>query len=382
MQKHSYDIIIVGAGCAGMQLLFALLHHPAYQQQTILLLDDVAQDMVEKTWCFWVPQLPHPYEAIISKKWADITIGTQQGSKTETIHPYQYCHIASKDFFTFHHGLITQHSCTNFQLEKVEHISKTNDGFSVSTTQHTYYAKQVYTSATPKLAKHSPNEVFLHQQFFGWQIETELPNFNVEAATMMDFNVHQHTSVNFAYVLPFSPKNALVEITSFCQQKYHANTLKQSLENYLAATINGPFTVQKVEEAAIPMTSHPFNRYSPEGAINIGTAAGKIKPTTGYAFHRIFKDSALLADCFFNGVQPPALVHNRFFMYDSLLLKLLLQKPASAKAVLQQLFQRVPYATILRFLDEDTDLWNEAKIFLQLPKKDLVKLFIQQGISW
>jgi len=38
-----------------------------------------------------------------------------------------------------------------------------------------------------------------------------------------------------------------------------------------------------------------------------------------------------------------------------------------------QLFRKVSYQHILRFLDEDSSLFQEALLFAKLPKKDFIK---------
>lgn len=52
MRVNDYDIIITGAGCAGMQLMRAFIQDPLYKNQRILLLDDGKSAQQLKSWCF------------------------------------------------------------------------------------------------------------------------------------------------------------------------------------------------------------------------------------------------------------------------------------------------------------------------------------------
>jgi len=116
-----------------------------------------------------------------------------------------------------------------------------------------------------------------------------------------------------------------------------------------------------------------FKRFTKEGAIAIGTAAGMVKPTTGYAFNRIYRDSILLANQYFNKEVPAEFSHTRFKFYDRLLLQLLKHSPSKGLHILKQLFRKVSYQQILCFLDEDSSLFQEALLFAKLPKKDFIK---------
>lgn len=221
--------------------------------------------------------------------------------------------------------------------------------------------------------------IFLQQQFYGWEIYTDQPVFNHTAAILMDFSITQTNGVNFAYVLPYSEHQALIEITGFCEEEYSIDFFEAVLKQYIQKNWNCSYKIIKTERASIPMTNYVFNRFTKQGAIAIGTAAGMVKPTTGYAFNRIFRDSILLANHFFNKEIPAEFAHTRFKFYDRLLLKIIKQQPAKALHILMQLFRKVPYLQILRFLDEDSSLFQEALLFAKLPKKDFLKQVFKHG---
>lgn len=372
MSTKEYDIIIIGAGCAGMQMMRALLHHPMYSGQRILLLDDGKSIQQSKTWCFWFKPGLHPYQHLISKQWNQLSIGTRSKYQTKAIAPYIYGHINSADFFDFHFSLITQNTQIQYSEERVLFTRKHEQGFYVSTNKRRYFAQHVFSSSWDHkmVAEHSP--VYLQQQFYGWQIETEKEVFNENASTLMDFRTEQHQGISFIYTLPFSGNTALIEFTSFTDKPFDQQYFETTLKDFVEKKFNTSFQITKYEQAIIPMTDFTFKRFTNEGAIAIGTAAGMVKPTTGYAFNRILKDSQQLASQVLTGKPILHFERNRFQFYDRLLLQIIQKKPTEALFILETLFEKISYNRILQFLDEDTNLWQEAALFTQLPKKSFL----------
>lgn len=376
MTTIKYDIIILGAGCAGMQLLHQFINHEKYSGQSILLMDADKIFKQTKSWCFWHANNDHPYKGIFSKSWNSLTIGFPENNLQKNIAPYQYSFIKSEDFFDFHFKEINQHPNITYLNVGVNALKKKGNSFLVETHQSVFQTQSLYSSYWNSTEASLTASIFLKQQFYGWQIKTAKPVFNDSTATLMDFDIPQIYGVNFAYVLPFSTTDAMVEITAFSAQDYSTAFFEGVLKDYIQKNWDTSFEMFKIEHAIIPMTNYAFRRYTQEGAIAIGTAAGMVKPTTGYAFNRIFRDSVHLADAFFNKAILVEFKPSRFKFYDRLLLQLLNKKPEKALHILIQLFRKVPYPHILQFLDEDSSLLQEAKLFLQLPKKDfLVQIF-------
>ncbi|MEN9298732.1 MAG: Lycopene cyclase [Bacteroidota bacterium] len=372
MSTKEYDIIIIGAGCAGMQMMRALLHHPMYSGQRILLLDDGKSIQQSKTWCFWFKPGLHPYQHLISKQWDQLSIGTRSIFQTKSIAPYIYGHINSVDFFDFHFSLIKQNPQIQYLEEQVLFTKKEAQGFYVSTNKHRYFAQHVFSSSWDHKMVAEQSRVYLQQQFYGWQIETEKEVFNEKAATLMDFRTAQHQGVSFIYTLPFSGNTALIEFTSFTDQPFDQQYFETTLKDFVEKNFNTSFRITKYEQAIIPMTDFGFKRFTNEEVIAIGTAAGMVKSTTGYAFNRILKDSQQLADQVLTGKPIFHFEKNRFHFYDRLLLQIIQKQPAEALFILETLFEKVPFNRVLQFLDEDTNLWQEAALFTQLPKKSFL----------
>jgi lycopene beta-cyclase len=209
----------------------------------------------------------------------------------------------------------------------------------------------------------------LLQHFKGWFIKTEKAVFDESTVTLMDFAVPQQNSTQFIYILPLSDHEALVEMTVFSPTTYSDATYDELLGDYMKKHFEDTnFDIESTEKGAIPMTDARFSRFGNAGEILLGTAAGMVKSTTGYAFQRITKDSEKIAEDV--ATKQPirwSSSKGRFRFYDRLLLGIISEKPQWGSKIFETLFEKTPMTAIFKFLDEETNLWEEIKIFSRLP---------------
>ena len=101
----------------------------------------------------------------------------------------------------------------------------------------------------------------------------------------------------------------------------------------------------------------------------LGTAGGCTKASTGYTFSRIQEQAqAILTSLKENGSPVYQRKHKRrFHFYDTLLLNIIKYRPDILPRIFLALFEQNPPEKVLKFLDEKTQLLEEAQIFLKLP---------------
>jgi lycopene beta-cyclase len=374
MNQTDFDIIIIGGGCAGMQLLYALVTHNNYNNQNVLVIDDGTSINQNKSWCSWIRNDHFDYAHLISKKWHALSVGTNGKTRTKLIAPYSYTYINSQTFFDFHYSYFKPLRTLQFITDHVINVVESAGNVTVRTEKSEFTCSKVYNSQYTRTDIAQKSSTYIHQQFHGLFIETENNVFNTETAVLMDFIGSQDHAVTFMYVLPFTPNKALVEITRFTVTlDINQESDESVLHDYIHSQYKTKFRILNKEAGVLPMTDYRFSNNYSQNIIPIGIAAGMMKPSTGYAFNRIYRHSKQLSNNYYSKIDS-ANNKERFFFYDKLLLKLIEINPRKASEVLQCLFKRVPISKILQFLDEDSSIKDEMALFLRLPKSDFIRL--------
>jgi lycopene beta-cyclase len=384
MQNKSldfYNYTIIGAGASGLLLAFSLYKRGLLKNNALIIVEEDSQKTNDRTWCYWEKE-ELTQKGLANKTWV-YSSNSSSSSKNTSIFPYTYFHIRSQDFY----------QKMKAELEKCLNITwlfsslqsyETNEGVTVKTINATWQTQKLFLSALPNkeevfssnalkayLNNYNNQPILLWQSFVGWRIKTNQPVFDHTKMTMMNFNIPQNGQTQFMYELPFSETEALVEMTRFGEKKLAVAEAESILKNYVDAK-NTTYQIEEVEIGAIPMTTHfdskrkvlPQN----ESVIYLGTIAGAIKPTSGYGFKRMAKYADDLALALSKNLPLPTHFRPwRFRLYDTLLLQILASEGERGKEVFETLFKTQPNPKILKFLDEETTIWEEISIFSKLP---------------
>ncbi len=362
-QNNTYDLIVIGDGLSGFLLLYELSKYPEFDNQQVLLLGDGREK--HRTWCFWEKNLEPTFQQMVHASWKQLTFRSDNTEIREDLGHHQYYYIPGESFFSyFQEKFLPLHPQITYRNDRALKIKGAPGDFSVVAGDQVYKSKNVYNSA---LLGEKP-KIDLWQHFRGWFIETEEEVFDPGSAVLMDFSIDQQGACRFMYVLPFSAKSALVELTYFDPQPLGMSEYDKEIEHYIAERVGKNYKTVKKEYGQIPMQQGVFNHFGDHGEINLGTIAGMAKPTTGFAFQRILKDSKVLAFNYFTGREAKRLGEtDRFAFYDSLLLWIIRNHPQAGKQIFTQLFQQTHMGRILRFLDQQSNIWEEINIFARLP---------------
>ncbi len=390
-----YDFTIIGAGAAGLWLAISLLEHDLLKNKTLCIIENDANKGNDRTWCFWADQQLIPNH-LISKTWTAI-YNPFYNTVRNQLNPYVYNHIRSEDFYSKSKEILNKCSNVFWINDEFESFNEKKQLVMVKTIKAQFETKRLFISSLPKVNSGTNNSseldkflgtnksranLFLWQSFVGWRIKTQNPSFDDTCATMMRFDIAQQNSTQFLYVLPFSNTEALIEITRFGEEKLSLSSAEIALKEYLT---NNNIEYEKIEEeiGAIPMTTK-FDMQNKKldaqtKIIYIGTPGGALKPTSGYAFKRIFNYSKQLAFAIKNNTELPTMYrHWRFQLYDHLLLRILKHHPEQGKGIFERLFETQPVKKVFRFLDEETNIWEEISIFSRLP----IRLFMNSLFNY
>jgi len=356
-----YDLAIVGAGAAGLQLLYEYFQLAENIDKQVLLID--SGDRTKKSWCFWAEKGHESFPFLIEKSWSQITYCSTQGRKqTQEINPQQYHYIPSEHFFNyFFDQYIPAHSQITVELGWVKNLTETSENVDIELINgKSFVAERVANSIIEKSI--NLGEPILSQHFWGKFIEFDSDVLNSESVTIMDFSQKQLNPeyALFHYILPFTSRKALIETTVFSTQAYNEPEYEKMWNVYMEENFAGlSYQIIDIERGTIPM-----KQIKPSSArgrvIPIGTSAGNVKPSTGYAFTRMHRDAIELVN------KQKKTKKARYSFYDSILLNMIQKENQVIPKVMDRLFSKMKFANILRFLDEKTNIGEELKLFSQL----------------
>jgi lycopene beta-cyclase len=180
--------------------------------------------------------------------------------------------------------------------------------------------------------------------------------------------------------MPFTPYEALIEYTLFTADLLDDGDYNQGLTDYITRIMGlENWKVRDEESGVIPMTNHRFKRRN-GSVLNIGTAGGRTKGSSGYTFRFIQKDTENIVRSLAKTGSPFAggYGYSRFDWYDSVLLNILTHRTLKGDSIFTDLFKKNAPERILKFLDNETSLTEELNILTSLPQIPFMKAGIEE----
>jgi lycopene beta-cyclase len=374
-QKPDYDYIILGGGCAGLSLIMRMLSSTQLSDKRILLIEKEKKNKNDRTWCFW-EKGDGFFENIVHRKWHHAWFHGEGYSSLKTLGPYAYKMIRGLDFYEYCYSLIQQSDKVDVLHSAVEEIIQKDGMVQVRTIEKTVTGVYAFNSIMTEKPAYKKEDLVLLQHFKGWIIETPSDFFETDKPTLMDFRVSQDHGATFVYVMPLSPTKALVEYTLFTPTLLQDDQYEEGLKNYVADYLNlKDYRIIEKEFGIIPMTNHTFS-LGDGNVVNMGTAGGQTKPSSGYTFRFIQKHVAAIVGLLEKGEHPlvkKSFMEKRFMWFDSVLLHILYHKKMTGSRVFTLLFSRNKINRIFKFLDNETNLLEEFILLNTLPQWPFMK---------
>ncbi len=375
-----YDIIIAGSGAAGLSLAYYLSLSPLLQNRRILLIDkDLKQDN-DRTWGFWTKS-PTAFDEIVSFRFSQAEFISREFAAIMPLAPYSYQVIEGIHFYKHIKERLALFPNIRFLLEEISEITSGVNTALVRTTENTYQASLVFNSCLIKkeITEEAKKGLYLRQHFKGWVINTPQPCFDTGNIRLFDFRTPQDGKMRFFYLIPQSSRRALVEYTLFSADLLEPEAYDNAIEIYIKEVLQiKEYTITDREWGTIPMTTYPFPAKHSKRVLNIGTAGGTVKPSTGYTFLRIQQQSKQIIQLLEKQKEPvaPALSPPRFRLYDEMLLNIMDKDGGCSEEIFSQLFRNNPVQRIFKFLDEETTFTEELAIMNSVPRKKFIKSFL------
>ncbi len=348
-----FDYIIIGGGCAGLSLAYELEIHKKLENKTLAIIEPRNEYYRDKTWSFW-KTIPHNFEDCVKKSWKNFSINIPNKTKFLECNSYPYQSIDS--------GLFYEKIIKKLKLNK--NINFYKDIKEINSENSFIF------NSVPIFNK---NLNGLWQHFCGVEIETKKNFFDDEIINLMDFDCEQKESVHFFYTLPYTKNKALVETTWLSKmnddsKKDYNKQIKEYIENHLNLK---DYKITYQEEGAIPLF-HTSNQFE-KNKINIGTAGGMTRLSTGYTFLNIQEHCKFIRKNLENITKVKIFeIEKKYNFLDKIFLKVIEKNPEKMPSIFFKMFNK-PSNTVIKFLSNKSNIIEDISIILKMPKWIFIK---------
>ena len=348
-----FDYIIIGGGCAGLSLAYELEIHEKLKEKTLAIIEPRQEYKKDKTWSFW-KVTTHNFDDCIKKNWENFSINISGKTNHLECKDYPYQSIDSGLFY-----------------EKINNKLKENKNivFFKNITEVNTKSSFIFNSV-PNIKK---NHLNLWQHFCGVEIETKDNFFDEEIFNLMDFDCEQRESVHFFYTLPYSKNKALIETTWLSKmndnsQKDYDNQIKDYIEKTLKIK---NYEITYKEEGAIPLFYPSYKKE--KNKINIGTAGGMTRLSTGYTFLNIQEHSRYIRENIENITNAKKFeISKKYQFLDDIFLRVLDENPKMMPDIFFKMFNTSP-KTVIKFLSNKSNFFEDLSIIFKMPKIAFIK---------
>ena len=343
-----FDYIIIGGGCAGLSLAYELEINDKLQEKTLAIIETREEYKRDKTWSFW-KVYNHNFDDCVIKSWNNFTINSKDSSHELTNKKFPYQSIDSEKFYK----KINSKLSLNPNVSFFKNINEIN-------SKNSLIFNSVFEGELDKSK--------LWQHFQGIEIETPKNIFDDEIINLMDFNCDQRNDVHFFYTLPFSKNKALIETTWLSDlEDQNLMDYDLQLENYIKNNLGiKNYKINFIEKGAIPLFYPSFKNNNK--TINIGSAGGMTRLSTGYTFLNIQEHSNYIMKNI-NKIEKinKFSLGKKYQFLDKIFLKVLKDYPERMPKIFFDMF-KTSSSTIIKFLSNKSNIFEDLLIILKMPK--------------
>ena len=348
-----FDYIIIGGGCAGLSLAYELEVNNKLKEKTLAIIETRDYYKRDKTWSFW-KVFDHNFEDCVIKSWNNFTVNSPEGFHELINKSFPYQSIDSEKFYKKINSKLSSNSNVSF----FRSLSEVN-------SENSLVFNSVFEGELDKSK--------LWQHFQGIEIETSNDIFDDGIVNLMDFNCDQKNDVHFFYTLPFNKNTALIETT------WLSNLEDQSLmdydlqlENYIKNNLGiKNYKINFMEKGAIPLFYPSFKNDGK--TINIGSAGGMTRLSTGYTFLNIQEHSKYIVKNIDKIKEIETYNIGRKYQFlDKIFLKVLENHPKKMPEIFFNMF-KTSSNTSIKFLSNKSNIFEDINIISKMPKLIFMK---------
>ena len=368
------DILILGGGCAGLSLARELVEQ-GYLGRVVILEQRTAYTN-DRSWSFWSSNNEDD-SALAAASWSRWRYSMADGrSSVHSVEDIQYHYVPSDRFYRNASALIDRCPKVDLRLgTTINSIERSGQSLQVRCDDQVFNADFVIDTRPPKRQRLEKSTLF---QCFSGQILRLAPGTIKDPATveLMTLMRSDDRGFIFDYLLPMSDQRVLVEATRFSNRIQDHEAMKGDLQRLIQRRGFEALAIEHSEYAVLPMGLPDPDPASsqPDGVVLAGTAAGALRPATGYAYLRIQRWARRCAAEMIRGNGPcPHPKDSRLQRWmDDLFLRVMRQNPDRIPDLFMRLAEQAGPASLVRFLSDRASLTDRIRVIKSLP----VKLFL------
>ena len=391
----AFDIAIVGGGLSGLALA-AEFAQAEFSKLRVVVLEQRQSYVRDRTWSYWkTPQDPtHRYSHLERQQWTqwqvrqgDCTHRHASPASTNRDRDTSYCTLDGDAFYAAAQQAISQSGHVEVRM-----------GTPV---------RQIVSGPTPKVITVSGEEVSaqwifdarpapqssakgLVQQFVGYEIQTDQDVFDTETVELMHFQPSA-AGLHFFYVLPYGPRNALIETTWISPAALRPD-FESELLHYIKTLIgSSKYDVLYTEKGSLGLCPSHAAANTALHIAPLGRNAGTLRASTGYAFLETLIHTRQIAKSLKRHMQigelrnwlPPTFTRSALdATMDTVFLKVLARDWSESSGFFMQLFERVDADTLVAFLSGKADWRQRLSVAGALPVLPFAAQALSMCLDW
>ena len=353
-----FDYVIIGGGCAGLSLAYELNLHKKLKNKRLAIIDPRTNYKRDKTWSYW-KVINHNFEDCVKKSWSRFYVTDKSRNNNETncsFYPYQS--IDSEKFYK----------------KILEKLKKNKNIFFKKKLNKSKFKGSIIFNSVPSIKKFNKDRTNYWQHFYGIEIELKKLQYDLDKFDLMNFDCEQRNAVHFIYALPFNKNRILIETTWFSKYDKKLFDYQKQIDKWIWDWMRLKKTDYKIkyrERGAIPL--FPVHQKNKKNFINIGTAGGMTRVSTGYTFLNIQEHSKYIRRNIdsINDVKRFE-IKKKYYLFDKIFMKVLDKSPEIMPKLFFNLFG-IFNNSIIKFLSNKSNFLDDIVVILKMPKWVFIK---------
>lgn len=364
-QDASWDIVIAGAGLAGLSLA-AELCEPEFAHLRVLLIEPRLEYVRDRTWSHWaVPNvLPKRWANLAFHRWPHWVVSVDD-RRVVSGGDVAYASVRADVFYEAALKTIANAPHIHWlRGDSLSQVHTTLKGLQLITESGDSLACQLLFDSRPPLAATHNQWV---QHFKGWEVQSSESCFDPACVDLMAFE-RRPNGLHFLYCLPYSSTQALIESTWISPASVQPSVdgeaeLLDALAKRWRCT---DYAITFREQGALPL--QPSLTETQPRVVHIGRAGGALRAATGYAFCATLQQttdlSASLAQHLKSGMalenwRAPKIEKNSIDAWmDQVLFRVLESNWQAAPDNFMAMFEHVPERRLIAFL-QNSATWQD-----------------------